>query len=208
MFGIGGIITGVLSGNKNAKNAKKASDQSFQIQKEQLDFAKDRFDQADATYSPVEKLLVSMAMDSNKPRYDEVTSNAIGDINTQFAGAEGARIRNMQRMGVNPNSGRADAMGRDLSLSRALALVGGINGARTQERNRVDNTGWERLYNTMTLGSNKMNGTQNNLTSAQNNMADTRAQQAAAYSQKSQAGYDMAGKIAGIGLSAFTGGMM
>jgi|26BtaG_2_1085354.scaffolds.fasta_scaffold01577_3 hypothetical protein len=207
MFGLAGIALGIISGNKNSKNEKKANDQSYQIQKEQLDFAKDRFEQADVTYTPIENSLVSMALDSNKPRYGEATSNAIGDINTQFAGAEDARKRNMQRMGVNPNSGRADSMDRQLSLSRAMALAGGINGARVQERDRADSVGWERLYNSMTLGANKMNGTQNSLTEAQNSMAATRDRQADYYAKKSQAGYGMAGQIAGMGLSAMMGGM-
>ena len=42
-----------------------------------------------------------------------VTNRASTDVATQFANAEDARLRNMQRMGINPNSGRADAGARN-----------------------------------------------------------------------------------------------
>lgn len=206
MFGLiaGAIGTGLglLQGRKKDKQAKQASDQSLAMQQQQLDFANNRYEDANKLYSPIEQGLLSRAMQDYKPRYQEVTTNAIGDVNTQFANTEDARIRAMQRMGVNPNSGRADSLARQFSLSKGAALAGAINTSRTTERNRADTVGWERLYNTMTLGANKMNGVNSQLTSAQNSMIDTQANRAANLQNQSSGMYGAAGQLAGSVLAS------
>ena len=181
MFGLLGVGLGLLAGNKKDKQAKKASDESIGIQKDQLAFDQKRYEEANKMYSPIESSLLSRVMQDYKPNYQEVTTNAIGDVNTQFANTEDARIRAMQRMGVNPNSGRAESLARQFSLSKGAALAGAINTSRTTERNRADTVGWDRLYNTMTLGANKMNGVTNSLANSKDALSRTYGNQSDLY---------------------------
>ena len=210
MFGLiaGAVGTGLglLQGRKKDKQAKQASDQSLAMQQQQLDAANSRYEDANKLYSPIEQGLLSKAMQDYKPRYQEVTTNAIGDVNTQFANTEDARIRAMQRMGVNPNSGRAESLARQFSLSKGAALAGAINTSRTTERNRADNVGWDRLYNTMTLGANKMNGVTNSLASSKDALSRTYGNRADLYRDQASGMYQASGQLAGGMLSGLMGG--
>ena len=206
MFGLLGVGLGLLAGNKKDKQAKKASDESIGIQKDQLAFDQKRYEEANKMYSPIESSLLSRVMQDYKPNYQEVTTNAIGDVNTQFANTEDARIRAMQRMGVNPNSGRAESLARQFSLSKGAALAGAINTSRTTERNRADNVGWERLYNTMTLGANKMNGVTNSLASSKDALSRNYGNRADLYRDQASGMYQVSGQLAGGMLSGLMGG--
>lgn len=206
MFGLLGVGLGLLAGNKKDKQAKKASDESIGIQKDQLAFDQKRYEEANKMYSPIESSLLSRVMQDYKPNYQEVTTNAIGDVNTQFANTEDARIRAMQRMGVNPNSGRAESLARQFSLSKGAALAGAINTSRTTERNRADNVGWERLYNTMTLGANKMNGVTNSLATSKDALSRTYGNRADLYRDQASGMYQASGQLAGGMLSGLMGG--
>ena len=206
MFGLLGVGLGLLSGRKKDKQAQQASDQSIGIQRDQLAFDQKRYEEAQKQYKPIEDSLLAMAMKSQNPDIEGVTTKVIGDVNSQFAGAEAARLRQMQRMGVNPNSGRADSLGRQLSLTRALALAGGINSSRQKEIERADNTNWERLYNTNTLGANKMNGVTNSLASSKDALSRTYGNQSNLYRDQASGMYQASGQLAGGMLSAFMGG--
>lgn len=206
MFGLLGVGLGLLAGNKKDKQAKKASDESIGIQKDQLAFDQKRYEEANKMYSPIESSLLSRVMQDYKPNYQEVTTNAIGDVNTQFANTEDARIRAMQRMGVNPNSGRAESLARQFSLSKGAALAGAINTSRTTERNRADNVGWDRLYNTMTLGANKMNGVTSSLATSKDALSRTYGNRADLYRDQASGMYQASGQLAGGMLSGLMGG--
>lgn len=84
----------------------------------------------------------------------------------------------MQRTGVNPNSGRADAMGRQLSLSRGLALAGTINSSRQQEMDRAKDLTFARYQDANQTGINKLNGVQSNIDSASTALSKTYANRA------------------------------
>lgn len=206
MFGLLGVGLGLLAGNKKDKQAKKASDESIGIQKDQLAFDQKRYEEANKMYSPIESSLLSRVMQDYKPNYQEVTTNAIGDVNTQFANTEDARIRAMQRMGVNPNSGRAESLARQFSLSKGAALAGAINTSRTTERNRADNVGWDRLYNTMTLGANKMNGVTSSLATSKDALSRNYGNRADLYRDQASGMYQASGQLAGGMLSGLMGG--
>lgn len=205
MFGLalGAIGTGLglLQGRKDSKNAKQASDKSLAMQQAELDFSKKRYEDAKKQYQPIEDSLLALGKKGVVADYEGVTSRAIADVNEQFANAEAARLRQMQRMGVNPNSGRADAMGRQLALSKAMAASGSINGARRDERYRADNLNWDRLYNLNTLGANKMNGASNSLTNSQTNIANQYANRANNSQNQASAMFGAAGQLAGNVLS-------
>ena len=177
---IGGAA-GFIGGKEQKKQQKKAdaaNKQAMQIEQGQYDDARKRQQDYDAMYGPIEKGYLSLVTQGVKPDIDGVTTRAIGDVNTQFANSEAARLRQMQRMGVNPNSGRADSLGRQLSLSRALALSGAINQSRQQEMDRAEDLTFARYQDANQTGINKLNGVQSNINSASTALSQTYANRA------------------------------
>lgn len=57
-------------------------------------------------------------------RRDELMAQSTADIEKAFGGAQDAQTRQLSRMGVNPSSGKALAMGNQMALSKALAEAG------------------------------------------------------------------------------------
>lgn len=182
IIGIGSALLGNSSAKKQQKAADRYNDQSLKLQQQALDreIARDKEarDDYNQNYKPIEDLYLSSVKKGVNPNLEQVTSDAIGDVNTQFANSEAARIRQMQRMGVNPNSGRADSMGRQLSLSRALALAGGVNDARRKEINRAEDLTFARQQDAAQMGINKLNGTSSNINSASAALSKTYAERA------------------------------
>ena len=54
----------------------------------------------------------------------ELQAEAIADTTAAFGNAKGQNTRNMNRMGINPNSGRSQAMDNDMALAQAAATAG------------------------------------------------------------------------------------
>lgn len=175
--GLGGFLGGKEK-KKGQKAADQANAQSMALQQQQLADAKKRTEDYDKNFKPVENQWLASIRQGVNPDYDQITNSVIGDVNTQFAGAESARLRQMQRLGVNPNSGRADSLGRNLSLSRALALSGGINHASRQEKNRAEDLNYARQSDAVQVGVNKLNGAQLSVNSAANSLSQTYANKA------------------------------
>jgi len=65
---------------------------------------------------------------------NDLAGKATADVNSAFANAEGQNSRSMARMGINPGSGRALAMGNQTAIAKAAALAGAANSARTGAR--------------------------------------------------------------------------
>lgn len=175
--GVGGFLSGKEK-DKQQKAANKASDQSLYLQQQQFELAKKRQEDYEKKYGPIEDNYLSLVTKGVNPDIEGVTSRAIGDVNSQFANSEATRLRQMQRMGVNPNSGRADALGRNLSLSRALALSGTINNSRQKEFERAEDLTFARQQDALNTGVNKMNNAQAASSSAATELSQTYANRA------------------------------
>lgn len=67
-------------------------------------------------------------------RANELAGQATADVNQGFSSAREQSGRAMARMGVNPSSGRALAMGNQTSIAQAAALAGANTNARTGAR--------------------------------------------------------------------------
>jgi len=175
--GVGGLLSGKEQ-DKQQKAADAANNQSLALQQQQLDEAKKRREDYETNYKPIEDQFLASVKKGVQPDYEQITNDVIGDVNTQFEGSEAARLRQIQRMGVNPNSGRADALGRQLSLSRGLALAGGINKARRTESNRAEELTYARQNDAVQVGVNKLNNAQSSINSAATSLSQTYVNQA------------------------------
>ena len=77
-------------------------------------------------YGGLEQQLVNDANKGVVADLGGVTARAIGDTATQFKTNKAAQLRAQQRMGINPNSGRAESMARQSGIAQALGTAGNI----------------------------------------------------------------------------------
>ena len=84
------------------------------------------------TFRPLEQSIVADANNFNTPeRIDAAVGKATADVNSGFSNVQGQQQRSLARMGVNPNSGKALALGNQTAIAQAAALAGASNKART-----------------------------------------------------------------------------
>ena len=134
-----------------AAQAAKTKDIQNQLSQQQQTMSQEANDRYKATFVPAENKLVSDAMDYNTTgRQEADAARGLSDLQQQFDVAQGETQRNNERMGVNPNSGNAQALDAELGLSRAVA---GANVA-TQARRSTEMTGKALLTDAVSLGRN------------------------------------------------------
>ena len=85
--------------------------------------------------SGLQDTLVEDAKSFNEEaKQEELAGRAGADVNQGFSNAREQNNRAQQRMGVNPNSGRALAMGNQMAIAQAGALAGASTNARAGAR--------------------------------------------------------------------------
>lgn len=110
-----------------------------------LDSAKTAYEnaQADREYSLERRGKLSSSQDqliqdardfNTETKQDELAAKAGADVNAAFGNAEAQQMRSLSRMGVNPNSGKFASMSGQNAVSKATALAGATNSARTAAR--------------------------------------------------------------------------
>lgn len=119
------------------------------LQKEQMQFgidtSKKAYDQSqeDRTWMIGRRGILSDAQDTmakdaadfnTEAKANELAGKATADVNAAFSNAEGQNARAMARMGVNPASGRSQAMGNQTAIAKAAALAGASTAARAGAR--------------------------------------------------------------------------
>jgi len=82
-------------------------------------------------FQPVESKMVDDAMNFDSPeRQDMLASQAGADVTKSYQGAQDQNQRNMERMGINPNSGKFQAISSEAGLAQAADTAGAMNTAR------------------------------------------------------------------------------
>lgn len=148
----GGWITALLSGISmlaGAKGKKDAAKQASADRARELDLeerglaiaedqnkrAGELYDYYTGTFQPAEKELVADAFDREiSPARAE--ARAIKDTRDASANARGISERNLNRLGVNPNSGRFVSSDRAVQLGEAALEAGARTGAREATRDK------------------------------------------------------------------------
>ena len=131
------------------KRVMQQSEEIQPLQKEQLQFgldtARTAYDQSqqDRTWmldrrgslTTMQDTLAQDARSFNtEDKANELAGKAMADVNQGFANAEGQQTRALARMGVNPSSGKALAMGNQTAIAKATALAAAGSGARDRAR--------------------------------------------------------------------------
>lgn len=194
---VGGSVLSAVGGIASSKSSKKTAKQALALQREQFEFNKKRYNDYKTMYGGLEQMQVDAANKGVVADLGGVTSRAVGDVATQFTNAEEAQRRSQQRMGINPNSGRADAMGRQMGLSKALAMAGNITTNREGERRNAEQQTWNRRDSVNRMGIAQMNGSLSDMNQSSNGMVSSLNQQSAQQAQQAGALFSAAGGIAG-----------
>jgi len=183
---VGGMS--LLGGLSSSKSSKKAQKEANAIARETLNFNKQRYNDYKTMYGGLEQQLVNDANKGVVADLGGVTARAIGDTATQFKNQEAAQLRAQQRLGINPNSGRAQSNARQLAVAQALGTAGNVTTNREAERRNAEQQTWDRRAHVNNLGINQMNMAANGVNSANtqlmnnyNNTAAQKAQQAGAF---------------------------
>lgn len=194
-------VAGLAMGRSDSKKARALMEQQLQLQREQLAFAKQRYDENQAMYGGLKQQLVDAANDGVKADLQGVTDRASADVAQSFDKAQGEAARGLSRYGINPNSGRAIALRTGLGIGKAATEANSINKARRDEDRYAKDTTWNRRWQVTNLGVNELNGSANQVSAAYDGMSRTYGAGADRASSSAAANYGMAGQFAGLGLS-------
>lgn len=116
----------------------RLADDMLQTSSEQRDFARDQREYYEDTFQPVERQVVTDAMDYDSA--DKVASRADragAEVSQQFANARGQNWRGLARMGINPNSGAFAAMGQRSVTDQALGTAQAKNNSRQTSEDKA-----------------------------------------------------------------------
>lgn len=193
----------LIGGIAGSRSSKKLAKEQLALQREMFNFQRQHYLDYKAKYGGLEDQLIADAKKGVVADLQGVTNRAAADVATQFGNAEDARLRNMQRMGINPNSGRADAMAARNSVAQSLAAAGNITTGREAERRNADNQTWARRSAVTDLGVRQMNGAAQDMNSAQDRIASTYGNMANNAASQAEALYGAGGYL--IGNGAFDG---
>ena len=111
--------------------------------------SKDYWDYQKNTFRPLEQGIVADAQNyDTTARRDAKAAGAVADVGMQAEMARQAQTRGMQRMGVNPASGKMLTMQSQMGLGEAAAKAGAAN----QARDAVELQGYARKMDAANLG--------------------------------------------------------
>lgn len=169
--GVGAISAiGGMIGNNSAKKAQKEANR---IARDTLNFNKQRYNDYQNQYGGLIDLVVSEAEKGVDPDLGRVTSEASADTATAFSNAKTAIDNQNQRMGINPNSGRAESSNRQTALSQAITTAGNVTNARNTERTKASEQTWNRRYGVYQQGNNLLSGAASNVSNSMSSLADS-----------------------------------
>lgn len=198
----GGVaVAGIMSGRSDAKAARRLMEQQLALQREQLQFAKQRYEENQTLYGGLKRQLVDDATAGVQADLQGVTDRASADVAQAFDKAQGEAARGLSRYGINPNSGRAIALQSGLTLGKAATEANAINKARREEDRYAKDTTWNRRFAVTNLGVQELNNASAGVNAAYNGLSSTYGAGADRASDSAAAAYGMAGQFAGIGLS-------
>ena len=129
--------------NKLVSNAQLASlNSNTALSKGYADYSK-------TTFRPMEQAIVSSAQNyDTQARRDSEAGKAMADVTQGFSSVRDQNTRAMSRMGVNPSSGRMQAMGNQTAIAQAGAQAQAATGARQN----VETQGYARRMDAANLG--------------------------------------------------------
>lgn len=113
--------------------------------------AQDYTDYMKGTFRPIEKALADEAATAGGTADQERLAGQAGtDVAKAFEAGRGAQVRDLQRVGVNPNSGAYLSADTSSRVMEAATRAGAMNNAREQAKN----LGWAKKMDVVNVGRN------------------------------------------------------
>lgn len=129
--------------------AGRVANSQIALMNQQRQIAGEYHNRNKTVFWPLEDTIVKDANEFDTPeRREAEAGKAVADVGAQIDGERQAMVRNQQRMGVNPNSGNAVAMGNQMSLAAASAK----GKAATAARDKIETQGFARKMDAASLG--------------------------------------------------------
>lgn len=205
---IGGVALSAVSSYNSSKNASKSIDQQGDaiaaqnvIAQQQMDMAQEQYEYYKSTYLPLEQEIVESAGLSETQQQEMVASAGLTTANA-FDSSIAQRERNLQRMGINPNSGLYADNTRKNAISKAVAKANSQNSARAQ----AEEMDYTQKVAAVGLGkgmSSSVAGLMSSASSNYANQANAYANQASMYGQQASSGMQLGMGIAGAAMGAY-----
>ena len=205
---IAAVGVSAFSAYSSNKNANKSMDQQGsaiaaqnQIAQQQLDMAKEQYDYYKTTYRPLEEEIVSNAGISSAEQQEMVTKAGL-TTQSAFDNAEASRNRNLQRMGINPNSGAYAENTRKTAISKAVAKANSQNTARAT----AEQMDYSQKAAAVGLGKGLSSSSANLMSSASSNYASQASSyglNAQMYGQQASGAVQMGMGIAGAAMGSY-----
>ena len=134
-----------------AAKANAVSDAQMASMQQNDAISKDYWDYQQNTFRPVERSIVDAAQTyDTEARREQKAGEAIADVQQQIDASLGQQMRQLTRMGVNPNDGKFAAMSNQMSMAGAL----GKAQAAAKAREGVELQGYARKMDAANLGRN------------------------------------------------------
>lgn len=187
----------LLGGITGSRGSKKEAKRARELQEAMFAFQQKRYNDFKQKYGGIEDALVADANKGVTADLAGVTNRAAADVATQFGNAEDARLRNMQRMGINPNSGRADALAARNAVAQSLASAGNITTGREAERRNAEQQTYDRRKFALNFGAGQMSDAMAGMTNATNNMTNIHSNAAAQQGAQAGSFFGAAGDLIG-----------
>lgn len=197
---VGAAAISTMGGIFGGKSAKKLQKEALELERQNLAFNKKRYEDYQNKYGGLIDLVVGQAEKGVDADLGRVTSEASADTATAFANSKQALDNQNQRMGINPNSGRADSNNRQLALGQAVATAGNVTNARNTERKYASDTTWNRRAMVYQQGNSLITGAAGDVSNGMSNMANNTANNANSQSQAANSALSNGASLAIQGL--------
>lgn len=132
-----------------AARNREVSDAALASMRQNDAVAKDYYDYQTGTFRPLEQQIVAASQEYDTPERRAAEAEAAGaDVQMQVDAQRAATLREMQRSGVNPSSGKVMALQGSMDLGAAKAKAGASN----QAVRNVEQQGYARRMDAANLG--------------------------------------------------------
>lgn len=117
---------------------KQVIDQQLSTQDQANTWAKQDRARNDTVFKPLQDQMIDQANAYAAPeKQDQMAAEARTDVTTSIDNQKQSTSRQMAAMGINPNSGRSEALSRSTDLAGAVATAGAENTARQGVRDKA-----------------------------------------------------------------------
>lgn len=200
-FGMSAVSA--IAGINDSREAQSLMRKQLALQRESLEFAKTRYNEAQSLYGETRQKLVDSANEGVQADLQGVTDRASADVAQSFEKSQEEADRNLSRYGINPNSGRAIAAKQGIGVAKAAAESGLINASRRDEKRYADETTWNRLALVGQMGANEINAANSGVNSAFNSSINAYGDASNTVQNSANSAFQTAGQFAGMGLTAY-----